>query len=70
MSRRPRLHWAGIRRAGALIGTIAELAASARERRRGNSLVFNAITGVPDGSGQSTGHGHTLRLTLVPASTP
>jgi hypothetical protein len=58
------------RRAWALIGTIAEPAASVRERRRGNSLVCEVVTDVPDGSGQFASHGRPLRLTLVPGSTP
>jgi hypothetical protein len=41
-----------------------------RECHRGNSLIFEIVTGVPDGSGQFASHDHTLRLALVPASTP
>ena len=58
------------RRAWALIGTIAEPAASVRKHRRGNSLVCEVVTGVPDGSGQFASHGHPLRLTVVSGSTP
>jgi hypothetical protein len=57
------------RRAWALLGTIAEPAASVREHRDGNTVVFHVVTGIPDGSSQFASHGHTLRLTLHPAAT-
>jgi hypothetical protein len=58
------------RRAWVLLGTIAEPAASVRERRDGDAAVFEVVTGIPDGAGQFASHGHTLRLTLRPATAP
>jgi hypothetical protein len=58
------------RRAWALLGTIAELAASVREHADGQAVVFEMVTGIPDGSGPFVSHGHSLRLTLLPAATP
>ncbi len=58
------------RRAWALIGAIAEPAASVREHRDGGAVVFDVVTGVPEGSGKFASHGHTLRLTLRSAATP
>jgi hypothetical protein len=58
------------RRAWALVGTIAEPTAIVREHRDGNTVVLEVVTGVPEGSGQFASHGHTLRLTLLPAATP
>jgi hypothetical protein len=55
-------------RAWTLIGTIAEPTASVREHRDGNTVVFEVVTGVPEGSGQFASHGHTLRLTLLPTT--
>lgn len=61
----------GIRRlAWALIGTVAEPAASVREHRDGDSVVFDVVTGVPEGPGPFATHGHTLRLTVLPPATP
>jgi hypothetical protein len=57
-------------RAWALLGTVAEPAASVREHRDGDNVVFEVITGIPEGSGQFASHGHTLRLTLLPATAP
>jgi hypothetical protein len=56
------------RRAWALLGAIAEPAASVREFRDGDAVVFEIVTGIPDG-GPFASHGHTLRLTAVPAAT-
>jgi hypothetical protein len=58
------------RRAWALIGAVAEPAASVRERHDGDIVIFEVVTGVPEGSGQFASHGHTLRLMLLPAATP
>jgi hypothetical protein len=58
------------RRAWVLLGTIAEPAASVRERRDGDAAVFEVVTGIPDGAGPFASHGHTLRLTLRPATAP
>ena len=55
------------RRAWVLLGTVAEPAASVRERRDGDAAVFEVVTGIPDGAGPFASHGHTLRLTLTPA---
>ena len=60
----------GLRRqAWALLGEIAEPAASVRERTDGDSVIFEVVTGIPDG-GRFASHGHTVRLTLRPAGTP
>jgi hypothetical protein len=56
------------RRAWVLLGTVAEPAASVRERRDGDAAVFEVVTGIPDGAGPFASHGHTLRLTLTPAA--
>lgn len=56
------------RRAWALIGCVAEPAASVRERRDGDTAVFEVVTGVPDHAGPFASHGHTLRLTILPAA--
>ena len=58
------------RRAWVLLGTVAEPAASVRERRDGDAAVFEVVTGIPDGAGPFASHGHTLRLTLTPATVP
>ena len=58
------------RQAWVLLGTVAEPAASVRERRDGDAAVFEVITGIPEGAGPFASHGHTLRLTLSPATTP
>ena len=58
------------RRAWALLGTIAEPAASVREHADGQAAVFEMVTGIPAGSGPFASHGHSLRLTLLPAATP
>lgn len=55
------------RRAWALLGAVAEPAAHVRERRgtsHDDAVVFEVVTGIPDGSGPFATHGHTLRLTL------
>ena len=57
------------RRAWALLGTVAEPTASVREYREGDTVVFEVITGMPEGAGRFASHGHTLRLTLRPPST-
>jgi len=54
------------RRAWALLGAVAEPAASVRERRDGDAAVFDVVTGIPDGAGPFASHGHTLRLILQP----
>ncbi len=58
------------RRAWALLGTIAGPAASVREHANREAVVFEVVTGIPDGSGPFASHGHSLRLTLLPAPTP
>lgn len=63
---RPGTGRAAIRQqAWALLGTIAEPAASVREHRDGDAVVFEVVTGIPDG-GEFASHGHSLRLTLRP----
>jgi len=54
-------------RAWALIGTIAEPAASVRERHDGDTAIFEVVTGIPDSPGPFASHGHAVRLTLIPA---
>jgi hypothetical protein len=56
------------RRAWVLLGSVAEPAASVRERRDGDAAVFEVVTGIPDSDGPFVSHGHTLRLTLTPAT--
>jgi hypothetical protein len=58
------------RRVWALIGTVAEPAASVQERRDGDTVVFEVVTGVPEGSGHFATHGHALRLRVRPADVP
>jgi hypothetical protein len=53
--------------AWALLGTIAEPAGSVREHRNGEAVVFEVVTGIPDG-GLLASHGHSLRLTIRPAT--
>lgn len=57
------------RRAWELIGAIAEPAASVRERADGDTVSFEIVTGIPE-NGHFATHGHTMRLTLSPASPP
>jgi hypothetical protein len=52
--------------AWALLGTIAEPAASVREHADGKAVVFEVVTGIPDGSGPFASHGHLLMLTVLP----
>lgn len=42
---------------------------SVRERADGDNIIFEVVTGIPDG-GQFASHGHTVRLTLRPAGSP
>jgi len=56
------------RRAWELIGAIAEPAASVREHADAGTVVFDIITGIPEDSGRFASHGHTIRLTLIPAA--
>jgi hypothetical protein len=56
-------------RAWALLGSIAELTASVREHADGEVVVFEMVTGIPDGSGRFASHGHSVTLTLTPAVT-
>lgn len=58
------------RQAWALIGAIAEPAASVRERPDGDTVTFEVVTGIPEDGGRFATHGHTLRLTLRPAGPP
>jgi hypothetical protein len=57
-------------RAWALIGAIAEPAASVREHPEGAAVVFDIVTGIPEARGQFATHGHTLRLALIPPAPP
>jgi len=56
------------RRAWALLGTIAEPAACVREHRDGDAVVFEVVTGIPEG-GPFASHGHVIRLTVLPEGT-
>jgi hypothetical protein len=56
------------RLAWALLGTIAEPAASVREHHDDDAAVYEVVTGIPDNSGPFASHGHTLRLTLRPTA--
>lgn len=51
-----------------LIGTVAEMLASVREHATDDGVVFEVMTGVPEGGHFAT-HGHTLRLTVRPPGT-
>jgi len=55
--------------AWALMGTVAEPAASVREHRDGDGVVFDVVTGIPEGAPFAS-HGHTIRLTILPPATP
>ena len=54
------------RLAWALLGTIAEPAASVRERHDDDAAIYEVVTGIPDDAGPFASHGHTVRLTLTP----
>jgi len=56
------------RLAWALLGTIAEPAASVRERHEGEAAIYEVVTGIPDNAGPFASHGHTIRLTLMPTA--
>lgn len=55
-------------RAWALLGSIAEPAASVREHVNGQTIVFDVVTGIPAGPGPFATHGHAVRVTLTPAT--
>ncbi len=50
-------------RAWVLIGTVAETLSSVREHRDGDNVIFDVVTGEPDG-GRFASHGHVMRLTV------
>jgi len=54
------------RLAWALLGAIAEPAASVRERHDDDAAIYEVVTGIPDDAGPFASHGHTVRLTLTP----
>lgn len=54
-------------RAWSLLGWIAEPAASVREYVDGEDVVFEVVTGIPDGPGPFASHGHSVIITLKPA---
>ncbi len=56
------------RLAWALLGTIAEPAASVRERHDDDAAVYEVVTGIPANTGPFASHGHTIRLTLTPTA--
>jgi hypothetical protein len=56
-------------RAWALLGSTAELTASVREYVDAEAVVFEMVTGIPDGQGPFASHGHSVTLTLTPAVT-
>lgn len=53
------------RHAWALIAEVAELATSVREHTDGDTVIFDVVTGIPDGPGPFATHGHTIRCTLT-----
>jgi hypothetical protein len=57
-------------RAWALLGSIAETAASVREHVDGEAIVFEVVTGIPDGPGPFASHGHSVRLILTRTAIP
>src|SRR5215470_3774206 len=57
------------RLAWALIGAFAETMASVRERHDGHQVIFDVVTGEPEGTGPFASHGHTVRLILQPPDT-
>ena len=48
----------------ALVGSFAEVATYVRQRRSGNSVVFEIVTGSPEEESFAP-HGHTVRLRVV-----
>jgi hypothetical protein len=56
-------------RAWGLLGSIAEMATSVREHVDGEAVVFEMVTGIPDGPGPFASHGHSVTLTLMAAAT-
>jgi hypothetical protein len=54
--------------AWAMLGSIAEPAASVREDVDGETIMFDMVTGIPDGPGPFASHGHSVRLTLTQAT--
>jgi hypothetical protein len=57
-------------RVWALLGTVAEPAASVREHHDDHVAVFEVVTGIPDNAGPFASHGHTVRLILTPTAAP
>ena len=51
-----------------LIGAVAEMLSSVREYRDGDDVIFDVVTGEPDG-GRFASHGHTMRLIVRFAAT-
>jgi hypothetical protein len=64
----PGLSRRDIRRlAWVLIGTVAETISCVSERRDEDAVIFDVITGIPDGPGPFASHGHTIRFVISPA---
>jgi hypothetical protein len=57
------------RQAWALLGAIAETMANVCERRLGDEVIFDVVTGEPDGGMAFASHGHTVRLIIHPPAT-
>jgi len=57
------------RLAWAVMGAFAETMSSVRERQDGQHVVFDVVTGEPEGTGRFASHGHTVRLILQPPGT-
>ena len=51
-----------------IIGSIAETSALVTEKRDADGVVFDVVTGTPDGVGPFATHGHTLRLVVDSAT--
>lgn len=54
----------------ALIGSFVEANTFIREWRRGDEAVFEVVTGMLDGDGAFAGHGHLVRLVVLPDEEP
>jgi hypothetical protein len=48
----------------AIIGGVAELSTHVREVKTEGDVVFEVVTGTPEGAGSFATHGHTLRLVV------
>jgi hypothetical protein len=51
---------------GELLGAIAEPTTSVAENHDDDAVIFEVVTGVPEGEGLFASHGHAIQLTLRP----